>query len=150
MFYYFYKTPIGRLQIFSDSEYITRISFFEKKMQGAIEKETPLIKRMYSELEEYFAGKRKSFDVPVKPEGTSFQQSTWDALLKIPHGETRSYKQIAEMIGKPAACRAVGMANNRNPIPIVIPCHRVVGANGDLTGYAGGLEVKRKLLGLEK
>ena len=150
MFYYFYKTPIGRLQIFADSEYITRISFFEKKMQGAIEKETPLIKKMYLELEEYFAGKRKSFDVPVKPHGTSFQQSTWDALLKIPYGETRSYKQIAEMIGKPAACRAVGMANNRNPIPVVIPCHRVVGANGDLTGYAGGLEVKRKLLGLEK
>ena len=150
MFYYFYETLIGRLQIFSDSEYITKISFFEKKLQGAIEKETPLIKKMYLELEEYFAGKRKLFDVPVKPDGTSFQQSTWNALLKIPYGETRSYKQIAEMIGKPAACRAVGMANNRNPIPVVIPCHRVVGANGDLTGYAGGLEVKRKLLGLEK
>ena len=150
MFYYFYKTPIGRLQIFANPEYITRISFFEKKLPGAIEKETPLIQKMYSELEEYFAGKRKSFDVPVKPEGTPFQQSTWAALLKIPYGETRSYKQIAGMIGKPAACRAVGMANNRNPIPIVIPCHRVIGANGDLTGYAGGLDVKRKLLELEK
>ena len=149
MFYYFYETPIGRLQIFADPEYITGISFFEKKRQGAIEKETPLIKRMYSELEEYFAGKRQVFDVPVKPDGTFFQKSTWDALLKIPYGETRSYKQIAEMTGNPAACRAVGMANNRNPIPIVIPCHRVVGANGDLTGYAGGLEVKRKLLEIE-
>jgi len=149
MFYYFYETPIGRLQIFADTEYITGISFFEKRIQGTIEKETPLIKRMYSELEEYFDGKRKSFDVPVRPDGTSFQQSVWKALLTIPYGETCSYKQIAEMIGNPAACRAVGMANNRNPIPIVIPCHRVVGVNGDLTGYAGGLEVKRKLLEIE-
>jgi len=150
MFYYFYKTPIGRLQIFADSEYITRISFFEKKVRDAIEEETPLIKKMYLELEEYFTGKRKSFDVPVKPNGTFFQQSVWKALQAIPYGETRSYKQIAEMIGKPTACRAVGMANNRNPIPIVIPCHRVVGTNGDLTGYAGGLDVKRKLLEIEK
>ena len=150
MFYYFYETPIGRLQIFADSEYITGISFFEKKIQNAVEEETFLIKKMRSELEEYFNGKRKSFEVPIKPFGTSFQQPVWKALQEIPYGETRSYKQIAEMIGKPAACRAVGMANNRNPIPIVIPCHRVVGANGDLTGYAGGLEVKRKLLDIEK
>ena len=150
MFYYFYKTPIGRLQIFADSKYITGISFFEKKVQDAIEEETPLIKRMYLELEEYFTGKRKSFDVPVSPNGTFFQQSVWKALQAIPYGETRSYKQIAEMIGKPTACRAVGMANNRNPIPIIIPCHRVVGTNGDLTGYAGGLDIKRKLLEIEK
>jgi len=150
MFYYFYETPIGRLQIFADSEYITRISFFEKKTQNAIEKETFLIQKMRSELDEYFNGKRKSFEVPVKPSGTSFQQSVWKALQEIPYGETRSYKQIAEMIGKPTACRAVGMANNRNPIPVVIPCHRVIGANGDLIGYAGGLEVKINLLEIEK
>ena len=149
MFYYFYETPIGRLQIFADSECITGISFFEKKVQDAVEEETPLIKRMYLELEEYFIGKRKIFDIPVRPAGTSFQQSVWKALQAIPYGETRSYKQIAEIIGNPAACRAVGMANNRNPIPIVIPCHRVVGTNGDLTGYAGGLDVKMKLLDIE-
>ncbi|MDR1730101.1 MAG: methylated-DNA--[protein]-cysteine S-methyltransferase [Prevotellaceae bacterium] len=150
MFYYTHKTSIGRLQVFAESEYITGISFFERKTQNAIEKETFLIRQMYSELEEYFNGKRKSFEVPLKPSGTSFQQSVWKALQEIPYGETRSYKQIAEMIGKPAACRAVGMANNRNPIPIVIPCHRVVGTNGDLTGYAGGLDIKRKLLEIEK
>jgi len=150
MFYYSYKTPIGQLQIFANPEYITKISFFEKKIQGAIEEETPLIKKMHLELSAYFAGKRKSFTVPVKPDGTFFQQSVWKALLEIPYGETRSYKQIAETIGKPTACRAVGMANNRNPIPIVIPCHRVVGANGDLIGYAGGLDVKVKLLEIEE
>ncbi len=149
MFYYIYETTIGRLQIFADSEYITGISFFEKKIPNAIEKETFLIKKMRSELEEYFNGKRKSFEVPIKPSGTSFQQTVWKALLEIPYGKTCSYKQIAEIIGKPTACRAVGMANNRNPIPIIIPCHRVVGANGDLTGYAGGLDVKRKLLQIE-
>ncbi len=149
MFYYFYKTPIGRLQIFADSECITGISFFEKRVQEAIEEETFLIKKMCLELDEYFSGKRKLFEVPVKPSGTYFQLMVWKALQEIPYGETRSYKQVAEMIGKPTACRAVGMANNRNPIPVIIPCHRVVGANGDLTGYAGGLEIKRKLLIIE-
>ncbi len=150
MFYYLYQTPAGQLQIFAGMEYITGISFFEKKVQGAIKEETFLIKKMYSELDEYFNGKRESFEVPIKPSGTPFQQSVWQALLKIPYGETLSYKQLAAMIGKPSACRAVGMANNRNPIPIVIPCHRVIGTNGDLTGYAGGLDIKRKLLAIEK
>ncbi len=149
-FYFFYETPIGRLQVFADAEYITGISFFEKRVTSVVEEETPLIKKMYLQLKEYFDGKRQLFDVPLRLEGTIFQQLTWNALLEIPYGETRSYKQIAEAIGKPAACRAVGMANNRNPIPILIPCHRVVGANGSLTGYAGGLDVKMRLLELEK
>ena len=150
MFCYYYNTPAGKLQIVADSEYITGITFCEKKMKSVVEKETPLIRKMYEQLEEYFDGQRKIFDIPVKATGTAFQKSVWEALQKIPYGETRSYKQIAEMIGKPAACRAVGMANNRNPVSIVIPCHRVVGANGDLVGYAGGLDVKIKLLELER
>ena len=94
-------------------------------------------------------GKRKSFDLPLKPEGTEFQKKVWNALLDIPYGETRSYKDIAVAIGNPKACRAVGMANNRNPISIIIPCHRVIGANGSLVGYGGGLPIKIELLNLE-
>lgn len=102
-----------------------------------------------SELDEYFAGIRKKFNVPVNAVGTPFQKKVWDALLKIPYGETRNYKQIASDIGNEKAARAVGMACNRNPIAIIIPCHRVVGSDGTLTGYAGGIDVKRYLLELE-
>ena len=102
-----------------------------------------------TELTEYFAGQRKSFDLPLEPKGTAFQQSVWRALCEIPYGETVSYGQIAERIGNKKACRAVGMANNRNPIAIIIPCHRVIGAGGKLTGYAGGLDKKEFLLELE-
>jgi methylated-DNA-[protein]-cysteine S-methyltransferase len=102
------------------------------------------------QLEEYFSGKRKQFDLPLRPSGTAFQQNVWKALISIPYGETRSYKQVAQMVGNPDASRAVGMANNRNPIVIIVPCHRVVGSNGSLVGYAYGLEMKKKLLELEK
>ena len=102
------------------------------------------------QLKEYFGGKRKIFDLPLKPEGTEFQLRDWDALRRIPYGETRSYKDIAEEIDCPKGFRAVGMANNKNPIGIIIPCHRVVGANGKLVGYAGGMEKKEFLLELEK
>lgn len=101
------------------------------------------------QLEEYFSGKRQVFDIPISPGGTAFQCSVWSALLRIPYGETRSYKQIAQDIGNSNACRAVGMANNRNPIWIIIPCHRVIGADGSLTGYGGGLEMKERLLRIE-
>lgn len=101
-------------------------------------------------LEQYFAGQPVSFDkVPLDLEGTPFQRSVWTGLSRIPYGETRTYKQLAEAIGSPSAVRAVGAANGRNPLPVILPCHRVVGSNGTLTGYAGGLQMKKKLLALE-
>jgi len=102
------------------------------------------------QLGEYFAGKRQAFDLPLAPSGTEFQRRVWAALAEIPYGETRSYGQIATAIGRPGASRAVGMANGRNPVSIVVPCHRVVGASGSLTGYAGGPERKQFLLDLER
>ena len=111
---------------------------------------TPLLRQAAAELTAYFAGQLRQFTVPLAPKGTPFQQKVWAALREIPYGETRSYKEIAAMVGNEKACRAVGMANNRNPLPIFIPCHRVVGANGKLVGYAGGLDVKTFLLELEK
>lgn len=101
------------------------------------------------QLEEYLAGRRRDFDVPLAFGGTPFQRLCWEALLRIPYGETRSYGQMAREIGRPAAVRAVGHANHDNPIGVIIPCHRVIGANGSLTGYAGGLDMKRALLELE-
>ncbi len=106
--------------------------------------------KVSKELDEYFEGKRKSFDIELAPIGTDFQKKVWDALLKIPYGATCTYKDIATAIGNPNASRAVGGANNKNPIPIIIPCHRVIGANKALVGYAYGLEMKRYLLDLEK
>ena len=102
------------------------------------------------QLEEYLAGERTEFDVPLCPRGTPFQQKVWQTLQTIPYGQTRSYGEIAEQIGRPKACRAVGMANHANPILVLIPCHRVVGKNGSLTGYTAGLELKQRLLELEK
>ncbi len=119
--------------------------------KGSItQKDTPLISSAKRQLDEYFQGKRKSFDLPLSPFGTQFQQKVWNALCTIPYGETRSYKEIAAQIQNPKGCRAVGMANNRNPIMIIIPCHRVIGSNGSLTGYAGGLDIKQWLLAHEK
>ena len=109
----------------------------------------PLLDEVASQLDAYFAGERRDFDLPLAPEGTAFQQSVWRALSGIPFGETRSYADIASVIGKPNAVRAVGAANGRNPIPIVVPCHRVIGADGTLTGFGGGLPTKRFLLSLE-
>lgn len=139
------ETPVGRMYLCSDGENITELKF------GSCEDERSdaVTEKAKAELEEYFEGKRKSFSVPIKPEGTDFQKKVWRALCDIPYGETASYKEIAEKIGNAKACRAVGMANNRNPIAIIIPCHRVVGANGALTGYAGGIDKKEFLLRLE-
>lgn len=111
---------------------------------------TPLLKMAAEQLREYFEGERKDFNLPLSPVGTKFQLKVWKALQTIPYGETRSYRQVAEIIGNPKACRAVGMANNRNPIAIIIPCHRVIGADGNLVGYGGGLDLKQQLLDLEK
>ncbi|MCH5335161.1 MAG: methylated-DNA--[protein]-cysteine S-methyltransferase [Alistipes sp.] len=110
---------------------------------------TPLLDLAARQIEEYFAGRRTSFQLPLAPSGTPFQLSVWQALQSIPYGQTRSYSDIACAVGRPRACRAAGMANNRNPLPIVIPCHRVIGASGALTGYASGLHIKRLLLELE-
>ena len=147
---YYYDFPIGRLAIADNSEVITHISThdgFDKEEFQLIE--TPLIKKACLQLSEYFAGKRKNFELPLSPRGTDFQKRCWQALQTIPYGETWSYKQLAKAIGNEKACRAVGGANNKNPIIIVIPCHRVIGANGKLVGYGGGLPIKEALLTLE-
>ncbi len=109
----------------------------------------PLIEEAVRQLRDYFAGSRREFHLPLDPQGTPFQQRVWQYLTTIPFGETRSYAQVAEAIGSPAAVRAVGAANGANPIPIVVPCHRVIGASGKLTGYGGGLPLKQRLLELE-
>ncbi|NMC26913.1 MAG: methylated-DNA--[protein]-cysteine S-methyltransferase, partial [Syntrophomonadaceae bacterium] len=102
------------------------------------------------QLKEYLAGELKAFELPLAPQGTDFMRLVWDQLQKIPYGETRSYRQIAESVGSPRACRAVGQANHRNPIPIFIPCHRVIGSSGKLVGYGGGLPIKKFLLEIEQ
>lgn len=112
--------------------------------------ETPLLRQTADQLDEYFQGSRRVFDVPLSPQGTEFERTVWKALQAIPYGETRSYGDIARRIGRPSACRAVGQANNRNPVGIIIPCHRVIGADGKLTGYASGLTIKQYLLELEQ
>lgn len=148
---YFYETIIGLIGIKENGTHITEIYFNKDEVPNNIElKETPLIKETINQLEEYFSGKRKSFDLPFEFKGTEFQKSVWNELLKIPYGETCSYGEIAKRIGNPKASRAIGMANNRNPISIIIPCHRVIGASGKLVGYGGGLDIKEILLNLEK
>jgi len=121
----------------------------EEKKEFAFEESAAALQPYIVELEQYFAGKRREFSFPLDLRGTDFQLACWRALLAIPYGETRSYADIARAVGKPNACRAVGMANNRNPIAIVVPCHRVIASDGTLCGYGGGLDVKRKLLELE-
>ena len=111
--------------------------------------EPDVIRRAFAQIEEYLAGRRTNFDVPLHAEGTPFMRRVWDELCRIPYGATRSYKDIAVAIGQPGAMRAVGMANNRNPIALIIPCHRVIGADGKLVGFGGGLDLKRRLLELE-
>jgi len=176
MNYWQYKFPVGsehiRAYIAEDGGYITGLYFTDRflagkkgssfnrrnfkngskndsKKNGSEKKETALIKKAAGQLSEYFAGRRKEFDLPLSFAGTDFQKKVWNALMTIPYGETRSYGQIAAQIGNPKASRAVGMANNRNPISIFCPCHRVIGADGSLVGYGGGLDMKRFLLGLE-
>ena len=138
-------SPVGPLTLAECDGALVRIAFGDEGACGR----TPLLTEAARQLEEYFAGRRLDFDLPLAPAGTPFQQEVWAALRLIPYGRTCSYKDIACAVGRPKACRAVGMANNRNPLPIVIPCHRVVGVSGALTGYAGGVVVKRRLLELE-
>ena len=148
IYQYSYETKLGSVTIVEEDGALLAITT-HRTCEG-IKQETPLINEAYRQLSEYLLGERKSFDLPLNPRGTVFQQQVWKALCDIPYGETRSYKQIAEAIGNPKAVRAVGMANNRNPLLIVVPCHRVIGANGKLVGYGAGIEKKEFLLKLEK
>ncbi len=145
-----YQTILGNIQILEESGGIIGVSFRRIYPENFVDRETSTIRETFRQLSEYFAGNRKTFDLPLNPAGTNFQKKVWRELIKIPYGETRSYKQIAELIGNPKACRAIGSANNKNPIIIIIPCHRVIGATGKLIGYGGGLDRKKCLLKLEK
>ena len=148
---FWYTFPVGRIGIAEEDNAIVMVGFMdEKECAGCTVKETILIKKTAGQLDEYFKGKRKIFDLPLSLHGTGFQKAVWKKLQKIPFGRTRSYKDIAVMIGNPKASRAVGMAANRNPVSIIVPCHRMLGSNGSLTGYAGGLHIKEYLLNLEK
>jgi methylated-DNA-[protein]-cysteine S-methyltransferase len=148
---FFYDSPIGEIGIADEDGSISHVFFGKAKApNGFATGETPLTRRAAAQLAEYFDGKRKSFDLPLTFHGTDFQIAVWKILSSIPAGETRSYKDVAALIGKPKACRAVGLANNRNPIVIIVPCHRVIGQDGSLTGYGGGLPAKQYLLDLEK
>ncbi|MBS5884595.1 MAG: methylated-DNA--[protein]-cysteine S-methyltransferase [Clostridium sp.] len=148
---FYYDTIIGEIGIADNGKGITNIYIKNKlKIEKDIEiRETKLIKEAANQLNEYFSGERINFSISLDPEGTEFQHKVWNELIKIPYGETRTYKEIAEKIGNSKAARAIGMANNKNPILIMIPCHRVVGKNKSLVGYAGGLEKKERLLEIE-
>ena len=141
-------SPLGPLTLAGTDDALAKITFGD--MREGNEAASAPLELAARELAEYFEGKRREFTVPLAPEGTAFQRKVWDALREVPYGETESYKDIAVRIGKPGAAIAVGQANSRNPIPIIIPCHRVIGSDGKLVGYAGGLHIKIALLELEK
>lgn len=145
--YAVYPFPFGFLKIGYEGDAVTCLKSVPPDDPKG--QKTPLTDRVYGEIMEYLDGKRRHFDFPIELHGTDFQKKVWNQLQKIPYGETRTYKEVAEAIGNPKASRAVGMANNKNPIFIVVPCHRVVGSDGKLTGYAGGLDMKAALLELE-
>ena len=153
MYYCYMDTPIGELLLAGDEEGLAVIGFPEGAMrrepaQDWIFNERPLAEAR-RQLGEYFAGERREFDLPIRLDGTEFQRAVLEELTRIPYGETVSYGEVAARIGRPRAVRAVGAANGRNPLPIVVPCHRVIGSTGDLTGFGGGLETKEALLRLE-
>lgn len=148
MNHFVYSMPLGRLTIAADERGITRIEFGDVPLDMP-RRPSALTNTAATQLQEYFAGKRTVFDVALDLQGTPFQLEVWNRLREIPYGQTSTYARIAEEIGRPRAFRAVGMANNKNPVPIIVPCHRVVGANGSLVGYAAGIKVKRYLLELE-
>ena len=149
------ESPVGELLLTADDKALTGIYFDDGRDHHVIEDDwkeratLPVLKDARQQLEEYFAGRREEFDLPLAPKGTPFQRRVWKALERIPYGETQSYGEIARKIGKPKAVRAVGAANGANPLSVVVPCHRVIGTDGSLTGYGGGLPRKRALLALE-
>lgn len=161
MTFRYLETPVGRLLLARDEAGLRLIHFKGRPAEAGpyVESYVPAVDwrqqdaafdDVVSQLTEYFAGRRRNFDLPLAPAGTPFQQRVWNALLDIPYGETISYGELASRIGRKSASRAVGLANGSNPLPIVIPCHRVIGANGKLTGYGGGLAVKERLLAHER
>ena len=144
------QTTVGPIGVAEKNGSLTNIFFGKTVYPEEYETaDTPLLKEADRQITEYFGGTRTTFDLPLEPEGTEFERAVWSALLTIAYGQVRSYKEIAVQIGRPKACRAVGRANGLNPISIIIPCHRVIGSNGSLTGYAGGLPLKEQLLKLE-
>ena len=147
-------SPIGPLLLVADESGLLQINFCNGRHPATpdaswVEDSKPM-KETVRQLNEYFAGKLQEFELPLSPRGTNFQLGVWKSLCEIPYGETISYGELARRIGKPSAPRAVGLANGSNPIPIIIPCHRVIGSTGKLTGYGGGLPIKEKLLALER
>jgi methylated-DNA-[protein]-cysteine S-methyltransferase len=146
-------SPLGPLVLCGNHDFITGLFLPDHKgwrgPDAAWRRDDERFAAAREQLAEYFAGERREFDLPVRPHGTPFQQRVWQELTRIPHGATITYAELARRIGRPTATRAVGAANGRNPVSIIVPCHRVVGASGQLTGYAGGLDNKRRLLDLE-
>jgi methylated-DNA-[protein]-cysteine S-methyltransferase len=154
MYFHEIASPVGGLLLIGDGTHLKHIHFQagpHPRLPGVewVAERAPF-EPVLDQLREYFAGARCSFDLPLAPEGTEFQRAVWRALLDIPYGETLSYGELACRIGNPRASRAVGLANGANPLPIVVPCHRVIGADGSLTGFGGGLAIKQRLLGLER
>jgi methylated-DNA-[protein]-cysteine S-methyltransferase len=142
-----FHSPAGPLVLEGDDETLTRLGF---GAPSAPQGDAASIAAAAIQLEQYFAGERTEFELDVELSGTPFERRVWDEVRAIPYGETASYAEIARRVGRPSACRAVGRANGRNPIALIVPCHRVVGSDGSLTGYAGGIEMKRALLDLER
>jgi methylated-DNA-[protein]-cysteine S-methyltransferase len=143
------NSPIGKLRLEAAGNELTGVRFLaaDKDLSGAPDSSTlPLLRKTEKQLGEYFNGDRETFDLPLKPAGTEFEQSVWDELKQIPYGTSITYKKLAQRLGDENKIRAVGRANGKNPLPIIIPCHRVIGKNNKLTGYAGGIERKRWLL----
>jgi methylated-DNA-[protein]-cysteine S-methyltransferase len=148
-------TPVGPMVLTADNGALTGLQLPDGGHHRPVDAQwervddDPVLKAAATQLEEYFAGRRTSFDVPLDLQGTAFQRAVWDALRDIAYGTTASYGEIAAQVGQPGAARAVGMANHRNPVAVIVPCHRVIGADGSLTGYGGGLSCKEFLLSLE-
>ena len=146
-------SPVGPLSIAASGDALHAIEFRKSShpanRDGWVDGDNAILRKARRQLDEYFAGKRHAFDLPLAPQGTDFQRKVWTTLASIPYGKTISYAQLASRVGKPTAMRAVGAANGRNPLPIVLPCHRVIGADGSLTGFGGGLPTKQFLLKME-
>jgi len=155
LFYKFMDSPVGKLKLVASDRGLVAVLWENDnprrvRLEDLVEDaKHPMLAKTEQQLQEYFAGKRKTFSMPLDMRGTPFQKGVWQALQAIPFGETRTYGDLAKQLGSPTATRAVGAANGRNPVSIVVPCHRVIGASGKLTGFAGGLTVKAHLLGLE-
>jgi len=155
LFYKEIESPVGKLKLVASANALVAVLWEQERPERVklepmkVTPQQPILVETERQLSQYFSGIRTEFDLPIEPNGSNFQKKVWQALRGIPFGETRSYLDLAEAVGSPNACRAVGAANGKNPLAIVVPCHRVVGANGALTGFAGGLEKKAKLLALE-